>query len=515
MTPDSPPAAPAQPPPPARPATEAEVRHLVKRLRLEVGVTNLAGGAVLVVGSVLFDPPAPQDTGDIAGGLFALLVVVVVWLAGLWGSHRLVAPLAAWLRDGEAGVPAPPSVQRRVLAHPGLQALMLLALWATAAFSLAVIDALVDVEDRTREFVRTLAGIGVAGVVVSTLSFLADQRILGPWYSRFFAGEDPTRLDVPSTRVRRRLLVMFLLGTAVPLAIIGGVVSERMNTAGGVGQLEAIVWFLVIVSLAASLYLTLAIRQSIIRPLELIQTAADRVRLGDLSVAVPVESADEFGELAMAFNAMVDGLRERQRVEDLFGRNVGPAVAERLLASKGVTMGGERRIASVLFLDLAGFTGFTEERRPEEVVELLNRVFSVAVTEVDQRGGFVNKFMGDAALAIFGAPLDDPNHAMHAVDAARAIRSHLEALGVPFGIGVSTGRVLAGNVGAAERFEYTVIGDAVNEAERLQELTRAHDVSVLVSGATATALGGRDGLMRIGQEQLRGRSTPTELYALR
>ncbi|HLG01273.1 MAG TPA: adenylate/guanylate cyclase domain-containing protein [Acidimicrobiia bacterium] len=502
------------PPPSTPPATEAEVRHFVKRLRLEVGVTNLAGGAVLVVGSVLFDPPAPQDTGDVAGGLFALLVVVVVWLAGLWGSHRLVAPLAEWLRGGEAGVPAPPTVQRRVLAHPGLQALMLLALWTTAAFSLAVIDALVDVEDRTREFVRTLAGIGVAGVVVSTLSFLADQRILGPWYSRFFAGEDPTRLDVPSTRVRRRLLVMFSLGTAVPLAIIGGVVTERLNTPGGVGQLEAIVWFLVTVSLAASLYLTLAIRQSIIRPLELIQTAADRVRLGDLSVAVPVESADEFGELAMAFNAMVDGLRERQRVEDLFGRNVGPAVAERLLASEGVTMGGERRIASVLFLDLAGFTTLTEERRPEEVVELLNRVFSVAVAEVDQRGGFVNKFLGDAALAIFGAPLDDPDHAVHAVEAAKAIGKHLDRLDVPYGIGLSTGRVLAGNVGAAERFEYTVIGDAVNEAERLQELTRTRGVAILISGATVGALSDPSGLVAVGREHLRGRSAATEVYGV-
>ncbi len=174
----------------------------------------------------------------------------------------------------------------------------------------------------------------------------------------------------------------------------------------------------------------------------------------------------------------------------------------------------ERRTASVLFLDLAGFTRLAEDLPPESVVDVLNRMFEIVISEVDSRQGLVNKFMGDAVLAVFGAPLDEPDHARHAVDAARAIAVGLTAEGVQFGIGISTGNVVAGNVGAARRFEYTVVGDAVNEAARLQELTRDRVETVLVSGRTVEALGRRDGLTPLGTVELRGRSTPTTLYGM-
>lgn len=487
----------------------------MKRLRAEVGLTNALGGAVLLLGGILFEPPARVETTRFAGAIWGLIIVIPAWLTGVFFSHRLTRPLEQWLREGQAGEPAPDRVLRLLVAHPAMQATILLSLWLTTALGLAIADVVIEAEQPLREFLTTLGGVSVAGIVVSTLSFLTDQRILGPWYERFFAGRDPIELHLPSTRVRRRLLVVFVLGTAVPILLIAGVVSERLSDPTGMGDLEGIVWFLAAVGALTGLYLTLSVRHTITRPLEAMRWAAERVGEGDLSVSVPVESTDEFGELATAFNAMVDGLRQRQRVEDLLGRQVGAAVAGKII-EEGVSFAVERRVASVLFLDVQGFTGMAEELPPEEVVSMLNHVFQVAVREVNRNQGLVNKFLGDAVLAVFGAPLDDPHHAAHALTSARAIAADLKTRGIHFGIGISTGSLVAGNVGSARRFEYTVVGDAVNEAARLQELTRERDADVLVSGRTVDALGpgGPDGLVPLGEATLRGRTHPTALYAL-
>lgn len=497
---------------PDRPATDAEVGQLMARLHVQVGVTNGLGVAVLALSLQLFDPPAAEqiDPGD---AVWALGLVVPLYGLGEWGSVRLIGPLLRWLRQGSAGEPAPRDVQRRLLALPALRAVMLLGLWLAGAGGLATAHVALGPEEPVRAFVATFVGVAIAGVTVSTLSFLIDQRLLAPWYGRFLAGDDPTRLGVVSSKVRRRLLITSVLGGLVPMLFIGGAVSERLDDPGGVGQLEAIVWFLIAVGVGVGSLLALLIRDSIVRPLEHIRRAAERVRAGDLSVAVPVESADELGELSVAFNAMVEGLRERRQLEDMFGRHVGAAVAERALR-EGIVLGGERRTVTVLLIDLTGFTELAERNDAEAVVDTLNRVFAVVVREVTDRGGLVNKFMGDAVLAVFGAPLGDPDHADHAVDAARAIAASLAREGVGFGIGVSTGPVVAGNVGAEQRFEYTVVGDAVNEAARLQELTRERGVSVLMSGRTAAALGAPDGLVTLDPAQLRGRTEPTDVYGL-
>jgi adenylate cyclase len=171
---------------------------------------------------------------------------------------------------------------------------------------------------------------------------------------------------------------------------------------------------------------------------------------------------------------MVHGLRERERVRDLFGRHVGREVAARAEQERP-RLGGEERHAAVIFVDIIGSTQLVTSRPAVEVVELLNRFFAVIVDEVDRHHGLVNKFEGDAALAVFGVPmsLDDPDG--EALAAARAIAERLRAE-VPAceaGIGVASGQVVAGNVGAKERFEYTVIGEPVNEAARLCELSKS------------------------------------------
>jgi adenylate cyclase len=220
------------------------------------------------------------------------------------------------------------------------------------------------------------------------------------------------------------------------------------------------------------------------------------------------------GLLQAGFNHMAEGLRERERIRDLFGRQVGEEVA-RMALNQGVRLGGEEREIAAVLIDLAGFTPLALAVAPAEVVRLLNRFFRVVVEVVEGEGGMVNKFEGDAALCVFGAPVSRENPASDALRAARALAERLaiELPEVDFGIGISAGLAVAGNVGAEHRFEYTVIGDPVNEAARLAELAKHWPGRVLASDGALDRVPGHesDGWSMTEAAVLRGRSIPTGL----
>src|SRR5258705_6948845 len=211
---------------------------------------------------------------------------------------------------------------------------------------------------------------------------------------------------------------------------------------------------------------------------------------------------------------MVRDPAERRRLRALLGGYVVEAVPGRAL-DRGTELGGQDRDVAVLFVDLVGSTQLAATRPPAEVVSLLNEFFRVVVDTVGRHGGFVNKFQGDAALAIFGAPIEHPDASGGALAAARTLHDELlPVLGsAEFGIGVSAGRAIAGHIGAQARFEYTVIGDPVNEAARLTELAKLETGHVLASAIAAT--GGLDAEARgwdVGEGvSLRGRNAPTQL----
>jgi adenylate cyclase len=211
---------------------------------------------------------------------------------------------------------------------------------------------------------------------------------------------------------------------------------------------------------------------------------------------------------------MVSDVRERERIRDLFGRHVGEDVAKAAM-SRQIELGGEVRDVAVLFIDIVGSTTIATEQPPEEVVKLLNRFFAVVVSEVHERGGFVNKFEGDAVLAVFGAPEDMEDAAGCALRAARTMTARLleEVPEAAAGVGVSAGPAVAGNVGAESRFEYTVIGDPVNEAARLSEHAKTVEGCVVAS-ARAVEAASREEAERwreIDEVELRGRREPTRI----
>lgn len=239
-----------------------------------------------------------------------------------------------------------------------------------------------------------------------------------------------------------------------------------------------------IVSLLAVLFLA----RSITNPITKLVHVVKRIEDGDYQRSVSLKSRDELGELADSVNSMARGLAEKERVRALLGKVVSHQIAEQLL-NNPVELGGEERVATILFSDIRGFTSFCEGLAPQQVLQELNKVLSEISNIIEANGGVVDKFQGDAVMALFGAPLQNKDDAANAMAAALEIIAALEAIDSELGacVGINTGLVVAGNLGSSNRMNYSVIGDTVNLAARLESLTRFYHVSNIVSEASKGA----------------------------
>lgn len=255
--------------------------------------------------------------------------------------------------------------------------------------------------------------------------------------------------------------------------------------------------------------------RSISDPLREVVDAMAEVEHGRLDASVGAFERTEIGRLQRGFNRMVEGLAERERLRDLFGRHVGANVAHRAI-EEGASLSGDVRDTAILFIDLVGSTQLAAISPPQQVAAVLNDFFRIVVAAVDERDGLINKFEGDAALVVFGAPLRAAGAASSALATARDLGHKLRELPmVDFGIGVFAGQVFAGNIGAENRYEYTVIGDPVNEAARLADLAKTSEGRVLCSAAAvdrADPSESRHWLPQ-GSAMPRGRSKPTQFSA--
>jgi adenylate cyclase len=488
------------------------------RLVLRVGLplsaaimtANATGAAVVFVllAWVLPLPDVPDDlnarsVNAIVGGAFVLLSMPAGFL---WSYHR-VRPVVRWLRDERA-----PSEdeQRRTLRAPVRLLVVQASLWTTGA----VLFLLLNLQYSTRLAAAVGITILLGGAVTCSLGYLLSERILRPVTELALAERVPERPALPG--VTTRLLLAWALGTGAPVLgmfLVGGAEVVGISDEEG-DRIAATMLFLSAVALTIGLAGMALAARSVAYPVETVRRAMKEVADGNTGVDVPVSDGSEIGLLQAGFNRMVAGLREREELRDMFGRQVGQEVARQAL-ERGVELGGEEREVAILFVDLVGSTQLAADCPPEEVVALLNEFFGAVVEAVSEYGGSINKFEGDAALCVFGAPLPSDDPASDALAAARALRDRLrERLPrADFGIGVSAGRAVAGNIGAAERFEYTVIGDPVNEASRLTELAKRDDSRVLASGAALDLA--QDGERRCWQEgdrvELRGRATETLL----
>lgn len=494
------------------------------RIRIQVLLTlvllstNMLGAAVVfVVNTFAVPAPDPQTDMKVALAISVPTYVAAAAVVGvIWGTATSLRALRWATRAADV---VPDELERkRALAVPLQLTLMQLTLWLAGSVIFTVL-ALVLQPERA---VSTGLTVGVGALVVAGISYLLTEFALRPVAARALVDTDAHR-KIRGVGIGPRMVIFWAIGTAVPVigllvAAILALVDEGETTLKQLAIVTIVVCGAVLVF---GFLLTDLNARSVVAPIMSVREALRAVEAGDLDADVVVYDGTELGALQSGFNQMVGGLREREKLRDLFGRHVGHEVAAAAVdtGTGEVKLGGETRVASVLFVDLVGSTAYASDHSPTEVVGVLNRFFGVIVDEVDRRGGLVNKFIGDAVLAIFGAPAHDDDHAGSALAAARAIAIRLEEElpEVGAGIGVATGTVVAGNVGHESRYEYTVIGDAVNSASRLTDLAKDVPGGVLAMWSTVVAAAERGDAdeavhwEKSGTAVLRGRTERTEL----
>lgn len=486
---------------------------MVNRARLELAgslaLSNLIGVAVVVVCITWVVPGAPiRNTArtiglnGILGGAFVLGVVPGVVL---WGERWLQAG-RRWLQEGR-----PPTEREvtAVLRAPMHLFTVHLTAWMLAAGAFAVLNGLIDVELLPRVAFTIMLG----GLTTSAVVYLLAERATRPMAAQALSLRAVERPKLPG--VVTRTMIAWALGSGVPLLglVLTGLFTliRPRSSAAELGVTMLVVGG---IGLLAGAWVTILGARAVADPVQDLRGAIGRLGEGDLSARAQVFDGSVLGVLQAGFNDMAAGIQERERLRDLYARQVGEQVAEESLA-RGSELGGERCDVAVLFVDVVGSTKLAASRPPEDVVHLLNRFFGVVVDEVHRQGGWINKFQGDATLAVFGAPAPLDDAAGRALRAARGVVERLpaEVPELAAGIGVAHGPVVAGNVGDERRFEFTVIGDPVNEAARLTELAKRHQPMVLASAETlrAASTGEREHWRVDGEAELRGRSRPTRL----
>lgn len=277
-------------------------------------------------------------------------------------------------------------------------------------------------------------------------------------------------------------------------------------------RLYRILVVLATVSLGLSIIGVAIIARTITQPIRKLAQSARKIEGGDYRHQIAITQRDEIGELADAFNRMTRGIAAFQRYV--------PTELVRTLIAKGIESKPQARVATILFTDIEGFTRIGEELSPDRLVKLLNEYFSVITKPIEKHNGVITQFQGDAILAVFNVPTDDPDHAANAVRAALEIQELLadrvfsEGIKLTTRIGINTGNVVAGSVGSEDRVNYTVHGDAVNLAARLEALNKEYGTRVILSGSTAELVGGRFACERMGEIVVRGKQTSVTVFRL-
>ncbi len=473
---------------------------------LQAGANLFGTFAVAIYFRLLYPDDSLRAGSDRLELNLALLAgfVAITLLVTIPLNHIMLKRAMGWIRDGRQ----PTTLERwDTLSQPIRLTFSVFVGWIGAAVTFGIVN-----HDST----RVGFGIALTSLMVCALLYLMLERHFQPVFALALTG---VKLPRWRREILTRVMGAWWLVSALPMLALGAAPFTDNNEVKllTTPQFSVIAFFLV---LAGALVMRAAVG-GVSESVNEVRAAMAQVEEGDLTVRLSVSSIGELGHLQAGFNDMVEGLRQRRRLQDLFGRQVGADVARHAL-EKDPELGGEEREISALFVDLAGFTTFSETLSPVQVVAALNAFFAVVIRVVMEEGGWVNKFEGDAALCIFGAPGEQPDHALRALTAAARLPAEVALLpdAPTVGIGVATGTAVAGNVGTAERYEYTVIGDTVNVASRLSDLAklRPKGLPVFAAGPTINAAVHNDPDVRTrwygqGQQAVKGRVGTIEVFA--
>lgn len=510
-------------------------RKIHRRSTLAVVGCNFLGAGILFFYLSAIDPLPPG--GELAiqsispvSGLFFFGITAVLIILGDRISKPPEKRIRLWIFEQNCDPHSPllPQVQRDLLNNPLRAALISFFMWIIAATIFSTMS--YAPQNFWRNFlVVTLTG----GVLTSVMSYFVEELNWRPLLSHLFTEGQLAHVRVFRMPLGRRLMIVFILITIYPAALLSLLTLNRArmllevdNPAVVLHNLEALLIFIVLVSVLISVGLAVFVTRSINQPVMALKEKMIEVGKQNFEVQVPVNTTDELGYLSEGFNQMVSGLKRGEMLRNLLNLYVSPEVARQALES-GAQLGGQSVKCSVLFSDIRDFTGLSERLEPQMLINLLNRYMTAMIRAIVQHGGMVNKFGGDSLLAVFGTPINPaPDHAARAIQAGLEMQRALQAFNLEqaqndgpqlrIGIGAACGLAVAGNVGGKERLEYTVIGDTVNLASRLQSLTKDIGHEFLINEEAYQQAGAALSLqaLAIPGVQVRGKNTPLTVYAI-
>jgi adenylate cyclase len=492
-----------------------------------VTIERMRGVSPFAVESRVYEISLLPYWRAVAYGVCTPLIIGYLW------------PVVAWFRRGRPDRP-PEIVQRRAVSAPFVVSAIGFGAWLCSIPLFVTLTVL-----RFGRWSPDLMSQQVLSPLMNGFLASATSYLVTDWIFRrmvmphiFPAGRSSEVARTTALGVQGRLLVFLVAVGFVPLFTLFGLVRAAVvRVDAGLPAMDVMhelarasgVTFGVF--LVVGVLLTLVLARTFTDPLGALAAVLRRVRAGDLGATAQGAASDEVGVLADGVNALVATMREKERILATFGRVVEPSVRDRLLAGD-LAPGGEQRTASILFCDLRNFTSLAEHSTPDELVRTLNEFFSLMTEWARASGGFVDKFIGDGLLVVFGL-FGDGTSADRGHGAAAALRcAHgmLDRLGqlnrtrqaagrpaLGLKIGVHTGTVVAGLIGATDRHEYTVIGDTVNVAARLEQLCTEHGCDLLVSETTwslAAAEGVAGEVTMRAAVVLKGRDEPVRVFAI-
>ncbi|MCF8034547.1 MAG: adenylate/guanylate cyclase domain-containing protein [Desulfarculaceae bacterium] len=459
--------------------------------------------------------------------LFALLTGLIIFYIYERPIRRHLRNLA---RKEQTPRPLLSQARRRLLNEPWLGMGLSLGLWILAAIVFPIFLHQVPTAEHLAPVLAVRALF--VGLLTMTSAFFVLEHILQHRLAPvFFPQGGLTRVrGARRISIGLRLGMLVMASSMIPfLAIFFTIQSSKRMLDRGViasaemlGELQTSVLFLSILFMVNAASLAFLTRSNLVHPLREIIRALRQVREGDFNARVEVMANDEVGYTGEAINQMTAGLAERERIKDTFGKYVSQQVRDEILAGR-IPLDGEIKQVTMLFSDLRNFTPLVENTDPKQVVQIINGYFTRMTEAVEGQSGLVLQYVGDEIEAVFGAPLALAGHPRLALEAAWNMRAALAeynallaAQGGPVlrhGIGIHTGPAMAANIGGGGRLSYALVGDTVNLAARLQDLTKALGRDILLSGTTAAALGSGARVEHLENTLVKGRSQPVEVYA--
>jgi len=493
-----------------------ELVAIARKRMTRMGVLTNTVSSILLTVFVLYLAPHAFAHGQLEEIRGRSLPTFVIFLAVTFPfsihvlQNKPLARIESWMASGVE----PTDVEQRfVLSYPRRWALSSLSLWALGS----VVFTLVNWSAGVETLALNAASVLLTGIATSSLQYLLVERHMRPMTAWALTPGQPVGcLGIPG--VANRLTIIWALASGIPLIGLG--VLYLMAVSGASFDSSRLRWATLLIVVTALVFGIVTMRsaaRSVAEPLVSLRDALASVQTGDFDVRVPIDDASEVGRLQVGFNLMTGGLADRQRLHEAFGAYVDPLLTDRVLR-EGSDLAGEDVEVSLLFMDVRGFTALSEIVGAREVVATLNGLYEMVVPIVLAHCGHANKFIGDGLLAVFGAPDRLSDHADRAVAAGleivRAVEAHYAGR-VRVGVGINSGRVVAGTIGGGGRVDFTVIGDPVNTASRVEAATRLTDDDLLITGETLAMLSAADGWIERSGIALRGKAAPVQLFARR